>query len=111
MACGVFYIIEKLLEHRYLNGPALLIWTSKTQVMAKRRAGNKTTSLTLNPIYLFVDNMQHTVGNLPMRVTTLLQNAFRSKVYSQSYGAPKLRESQFGRFQDSHLGILGQKTI
>jgi len=37
MACGVLYNIGKLLERRCQKGLALLIWTSETQVMAKRR--------------------------------------------------------------------------
>jgi hypothetical protein len=38
--------------------------------------------------------MRHTVGKLLMRATTLLQITSRSKVCSQSYGAPKLWESR-----------------
>ncbi len=82
--------------------------------MAKRRAGSQIASLTpdqkksrINPIYLSTDGVQHTVGKLSTRATTLLQIAFRSEVYSQSYGAPKLQESQLGRFQ----GVPGRKTI
>jgi len=29
----------------------------------------------------------------------------------QSYGPPKLRESQLWEFQDSHLGVPGQNVI
>jgi hypothetical protein len=43
--------------------------------MAKRRAGSQTASLTpdqkklgIDPIYLIVDNMQHTVGKISMKV-------------------------------------------
>jgi hypothetical protein len=45
-----------------------------------------------------------------MRATTLLQNAFRSEVCSQSYGAPKSRESLLVQFWDSHSGVLGEKS-
>jgi hypothetical protein len=45
-----------------------------------------------------------------MRATTLLQIVSQSKVCSQSYGAPKLQESQLAWFQDSHLGVLGEKN-
>jgi len=76
--------------------------------MAKRRAGSQTASLTpdqkksgIDPIYLAADNVPHTVGNLSTRATTLLQTALRSKVCSQSYGAPKSRESQLAGFRDS----------
>jgi hypothetical protein len=96
----------------------LLIWTSETQVMAKRRVGSQTASLTfdqkksgIDPIYLAAEGVQYTNGKLSMRATTLLQTTFRSEVYSQSYGAPKSRKSQLGRFQDSHLGVPRQKAI
>jgi hypothetical protein len=79
MDCSVLYIIGKLLERRCLNGLALLIWTSETQVMAKRRAGSQTASLTpdqkksgIDPIYLPTDDVPHTVGKLSTRATTLL---------------------------------------
>ncbi len=35
----------------------------------------------------------------------------QSEVYTHSYGAPKLRESQLWQFRDSHVGVLGQKAI
>jgi hypothetical protein len=78
MACGIFYIIEKLLEHK-CHGLALLIWTSETQVMAKRKAGSQTISLTpdqkksrIDPIYLVAENVRHTVEMLSMKAITLL---------------------------------------
>ncbi len=46
MACDVLYIIEKLLELRCLKWLALLIWTSETKVMAKRRVGSQFGNLT-----------------------------------------------------------------
>jgi hypothetical protein len=54
--------------------------------------------------------MPHTVEKLSMRATTLLETTSQSEFCSQSYGAPKLWESQIGRFQDSHLGVQGQKV-
>ncbi len=64
MTCGILHIIGKILEHRCLNELALLIWTSETQVMAKRRAGNQTASLTpdqkklgIDPIYLAAEGV------------------------------------------------------
>ncbi len=85
--------------------------------MAKRRAGRQIANLIpdrkksrIDPIYLFSDNMRHTIGKLSTRATILLYTTPRSKVCSQSYGAPKLQESQLARFWDSHLGVLGQKS-
>jgi hypothetical protein len=78
----------------------LLIWTSETQVMAKRRAGSRTASLTpdhkksgIDPIYLAAGRVPHITGKLSTKATTLLQTASRSEVCSQNYGAPKSRES------------------
>jgi hypothetical protein len=48
----------------------------------------------IDPIYLAAEGMQHTIENLLMRAITLFQTTFQSEVYSQSYGAPKSRESQ-----------------
>ncbi len=85
--------------------------------MAKRRAKSQITNLTpdqkksgIDPIYLAADNVQHIVQKLLMRVTTLLQTAPRLEVCSQSYGAPKLQESQLARFRDSHSGVPGEKS-
>jgi hypothetical protein len=96
---------------------ALLIWTSETQVMAKRRAGSQIASLTANqkklgidPIYLAADDVQLTIKKILTRATTLLSIAPRSEVCLQSYGAPKLRQSQLAQFRDSHTGVPGEKS-
>ncbi len=61
------------------NGIKFLIWTSKTQVMAKRRARSQIANLTpdqkksrIDPIYLSTNNVRHTFGKLSTRATTLL---------------------------------------
>jgi len=85
--------------------------------MAKRRAESQTTNLTpdqkksgIDLIYLVIEGVRHTIGKLLTKATTLLQTALQSEVYSQSYGAPKLWESQLARFQDSHSGVPGEKS-
>jgi hypothetical protein len=85
--------------------------------MAKRRVGSQIDSLTpdqkksrIDPIYLAVDNVRHTIGNLLIRATTLLEIAPRSEVCLQSYGVPKLRESPLAPFRDSHSGVSGEKS-
>jgi hypothetical protein len=85
--------------------------------MAKRKAGSQIANLTPNqkksvidPIYLSTNDLQHTVGKLSTRATTLLYTAPQSKVCSQSYGAPKSRESSLARFRDSHSEVLGEKS-
>jgi len=106
MPCVVLYIIGKLLERRCRKWLALLIWTSETQVMAKRKAGGQIASLIpdqkklgINPIYLAAKNVRHTIGKLSTKATTLLETAPRSDVYLQSYGAPKSRGSWLARFR------------
>jgi hypothetical protein len=87
------------------NGLALPIWTSETQVMAKRRPESRTPEsppvLTpdhkrsgIDPKYLAAENVQHIVGKVSMRPTTLLETASRSEVCFESYEASKLRESR-----------------
>ncbi len=61
------------------NGLAWPIWTFVTQVMAKRKTGSQIDSLTpdhkksrIDPIPLWVSGVQHAVGKLSMRATTLV---------------------------------------
>jgi hypothetical protein len=61
------------------NGLTLFIWTSKTQVMPKRRVGSQTANLILNQkksiidaTYLATEGVQHTVGKFSTITTTLL---------------------------------------
>jgi hypothetical protein len=75
----VFYDIGKLLKSRCRNGFIWAIWTSATQVMAKRKAESQTGSLTLDhwksgidPTLVCAGGMQHTVGKLSRRATILL---------------------------------------
>jgi hypothetical protein len=85
--------------------------------MAKRRAESQIANLTFNqkksgidPIYLFVDGVWHIVRKLSTRATTSLWTVPRSKVCSQSYGAPKLQESQLSQFGCSRSGVPGKKS-
>jgi len=80
--------------------------------MAKRRVASQIANLTfdyknsgINLIYLVANDVRHIVEKLLTRATTLLETAFRSKICSQSYGAPKSWESQLARFRDSHSGV------
>jgi len=82
MVYDIFYIIEKLLECKCLKWAHIVHLEFETQVMAKRRAGSQTTSLTseekksiIDSIYLSTDGMQHTVGNPSTKATTLLETA------------------------------------
>jgi len=96
----------------------LFIWTYETQVMTQKRAESQTAILTpdqkksrIDLIYLSSNGVRHIVGKLSTRATSLLEITSRFGVWSQSYGAPKSRESQLGRFWNFHLGVAGQKVI
>jgi hypothetical protein len=55
--------------------------------------------------------VQHGVGKLSWRATTLVQTLSRSEVEARSYGRPKSRDSNPGQFRDSTLGVPRQKAI
>jgi len=85
--------------------------------MAKKRVESQIDNLTLDqkksgidPIYLAVDNVRHTVEKLSTRATNLLHTALRFEVYSQSYGAPKSQESPLAQFRDFRSGVPGEKS-
>jgi len=66
--------------------------------MAKRRVGSQIVSLTpdqeksgIDPIYLGVNDVRHTVGKLSTRATTLLQS--RGSPHWRDFGTPT-RESR-----------------
>jgi hypothetical protein len=69
------------------NEFASTIWTSATQVMAKRKVRSQIDSLTPNHKKSRIDltpmrasEVRHTVGKLSTRATTLLQTLSQSKV-------------------------------
>jgi hypothetical protein len=73
--------------------------------MAKRKVGSQIGNLTpdhgksrIDPIYLRAGVVQHVVGKLSTRATTLLQSSLRSEVCTRNYGPVKSRESQPWQF-------------
>jgi hypothetical protein len=82
----------------------LLIWTSETQVMAKRRAGSRTASLTpdhkksgIDPIYLATGGVPHIVGKLSTRLQLCFKlhcnpRSVRKFMGLQSRGSPIWRD-------------------
>jgi hypothetical protein len=79
MSYDVLYIIRKLLKRKCLKWARIVHLEFETQVMAKRRAGSRTASLTpdhkksgIDPIYLATGGMPHIVEKLSTRTTTLL---------------------------------------
>jgi hypothetical protein len=114
----LFISLESYWKLDVQNGLAWPIWTFATQVMAKRKVGSQTGSLTLDlgksridTIPLREGGMQHVVGKLSTKITTSVQTLSQSEVCTKSYSPTKLWNSQPWRFQDSHLGIPGQKAI
>ncbi len=100
------------------NGLVWPIWTSPTQVMAKRKVGSQIGSLSpdhkksgINLIPLRAGGMQHAVGKILTRAITLVETSSRSEVCTRSYSPVKLRNSYPWRFRDSHLEVSGQKVI
>jgi len=77
---GVFLIsLENYQNVNVENGLAWAIWTSITQVMAKRRAGNQIDNLTPNHkksgidlTLVCVGEVRHTVGKFSRRATSWL---------------------------------------
>jgi hypothetical protein len=94
------------------------IWTSSTQVMAKRKVRSQTGNLTpdhgksgINTIPLRAGGVWHVVGKLSTRDTTLVETSSPSKVCTRSYSPTKLQDSHPWRFRDSRLGVPRQKAI
>jgi len=54
--------------------------------------------------------VRDTVEKLLTRATTLLKSHFNQKSAHKVMGASKSWESQLWQFQDSHLGVLKQKS-
>jgi hypothetical protein len=86
--------------------------------MAKWRAKSQIGSLILDHqksgialISLRSGGVLDTIENILTRAITLLQTSSRLEVFKRSYGPPKLRESQFRKFWDSNLRVLGQNDI
>jgi hypothetical protein len=64
--------------------------------MAKRRVESQIGNLTpdhkksgIDLIFVRADGVQHIVGKLSTRVTTLLENSYQLEVFTQNYRAPK----------------------
>jgi len=62
-------------------------------------------------ISLRANGVPHIFGKILMIATSFLETSFQLKVYTQSYGPPKLLESQSWEFQDSYLGVPKQNEI
>jgi hypothetical protein len=99
-----FISLEKILELRCLKWVRIAhldIWNTSYGQKKGRESNyqfdSRTKKLGIDPIYLSADNLRHTIGKILTRATTLLQTTPRSKVYSQSYGAPKSRSKVYSQ--------------
>jgi hypothetical protein len=115
----VFFIpLERAQNVDVENGLAWAIQTSAAQVMVKRRAWSQTGSLTpdhkksgIDPTPGCAEGVQHTIGKLLRRATSLFQTSFQSEVWAESCDLPKFWESKPGQSRDSSLGVPGIKAI
>jgi len=55
--------------------------------------------------------VQHMVGKLLRKATTLVQTSSRSELGARNYEHPKSQESKPRQFRDSILGVLGKIAI
>jgi len=55
--------------------------------------------------------MQHGIGKLSRRATTLVETSLQSEVGARRYEIPKSREFNPGQFRDSSLGVPGKSAI
>jgi len=117
MARGVIYIIGKLLKRRCLKWARIIhldIWNTSYGQKKGRE---------LNCQF---DSRPQKVKNRPDLLSCRGCATYRwkaldksynfaldriAKVFSQSYGAPKSRESHLARFWDSHSGVPGKIAI
>jgi len=77
MTCGVFYIIEKILECRCLKWARIAhldIWNTSYDQKKGRESScqfdSRPEKVENDLVYLIVDDVPHTVGKLSMRATT-----------------------------------------
>ncbi len=116
-ACGIFYIIEKLLELRCLKWSLIVHLDIQNTSYGQKKGRESNWQFDSWPekvgnwLDLFGCRQRATYrGKLSMRATTLLEITLRSEVCLQSYGAPKLWESRLAGFPDSHSGVLGETS-
>jgi hypothetical protein len=112
----VFFIsLESSWNVDVLNGLALFIWTFETQVMAKRRVGSQTASLTPD---------HKKVGNQPNLLSCRGRVTYRWKALNESYNfeldriairglleklwGPKVAKVPFGK--NSHLDVASVES-
>ncbi len=82
--------------------------------MPKKKARSQTDNLTpdhqklgIGPTSSCAGGVQHAIGNLSTRATSLLQTSSQSEVWAKNYDSAKWRESKPGQFQESSLGVPG----
>jgi hypothetical protein len=112
---GITYIIENLLERRCLKWARMTHLDNYNASYGQKKGQESNWQFDSRPLkikncpdFLAFRWRATYLGKFLM---TLLQTSFQSKAYTQSYGAPKLWESQLWEFRNSHLWVLGQNAI
>jgi hypothetical protein len=87
------------------------------KLWAKEKAGSQIGNLTLDHEKSGIDliprcdgGVRHGVEKLSRRATRLVETLSQSEVGARRYDGPKFQESKPGQFQDSTLGVPGQRA-
>jgi hypothetical protein len=116
MACGVLYIIGKLLERRCLKWARIAhLHISNTSYGQKKgRESNCQYDSWLEKVGnrpdLFGCRQHATYRWKPLNENYNFASNYTSEVCSQSYGAPKSQESRLVGFWDSNSGVPWEKS-
>jgi hypothetical protein len=118
MDCGVLYINGKLLKRRCLKWARITHLDICNTSYGQKKGRESNCQFDSRPQKVVNRHFSDVrfgsatwVGKLSTRATTLLQTASRPKVCSQSYGAPKSRESHLAQFRESCAGVPGKIAI
>jgi hypothetical protein len=115
---GVLGVIGKVLKCRYRNWPCIGHLDICSPSYGQKKGRESNWQFDSRPLKVGNDlfptcapGMQHDVGKLSLRATSLVQTSSRSEVEARSYEVTKSRESKPGQFRDSTLRVPGKEAI
>jgi hypothetical protein len=115
---GVLYTVGKALKFRCRKWPRMSHLDIYNTSYGRKKVGSQTGNLTpdhkksgIDPIQMYADGVQHTIGKLLRRATSFHKTSSQSEVWAESYELSKSQESKPRQFRDSSLGVLGIKAI
>jgi len=115
---GILYIVEKVLKCRCPKWPCInhldiccTSYSRKKGHESNWQFDSRPLKVGINPIPVCTGGVQHTVGKLSRRATSLLHTSSQSEVEARSYERPKSRESKSGQFRDSILRVPRKSAI